>query len=246
MIMLKNILATFLLLLPVFDSVAQEQSKSEKASADFVRINQAYADNKKLKMDVAYALYANYTSAIPHENAKGVFMKQNNSTYSELLGTTSLSNNKVSLAIDKNEQTIIVTDPPAKTVIPGAVDFDALLKICSSIDYKELDGNIKYYKLRFDNAPFSLYNSIDIYFNGETFLLTKLLLYFREEIDLNADDKIQVKEKPRLEISYTSIDTSPVFDPGQFSEARYISIAGKKITCTQAYSAYHLINHKLS
>ena len=246
MLMLKKINIAFLLLLLSVQMFAQQQVKSSVAGADFMRINEAYSNSKKLKMNIGYVLYASYTSTIPSENAKGVFMKQNNSTYSELLGFTSLNNNKVSLSVDQNEQTIIVTDPPSKTVIPGAVDFDTLLKICSSITYKELDGNIKLYKLRFDNVVSSQYNAIDIYFNGETFLLTRLSLYFREEADLNENDNIHVKEKPRLEISYTSIETSPVFEPGQFSEARYINVTGKKITCASAYKAFHLINHKLS
>ncbi len=247
MIMFRKFFIT-VLLLPLFVHLhAQQLVTPEKASADFVHINEAYSNTKKLKMDLSYVLYPSYTATVPFENEKGVFMKQNNNTYSELLGITSLSNSKVSVSIDQAEQTIVVTDPPAKkTEIPGAVDFDSLLKKCSSIEYLELEGNGKCYKLRFDNTSFFQYNEIDVFFDGQTFLLNKLNLYFREEVDLNPDDANHLKDHPRLEISYSSIDTAPVFAPGQFSETRYINMAGKNITCTSAYTTYRLINHKLS
>jgi hypothetical protein len=245
--MLRKNSITVLLLLLLAEAHAQQPVKAEVASADFVRINEAYSNSKKLKMDVSYVLYESYTSATPFENEKGVFMKQNNSIYTELLGITSLSNSKVSLAIDANEKTMIVSDPASKRKdTPGEVDLDTLLKICSSITYSELEDGIKFYKLRFDNAVFSQYNAIDIYFDGKTFLLTRLVLYFREELDLNESDNVHIKDHPRLEISYSSIDTSPEFDAAQFSEARYINVAGKKITCTSSYASYRLINHKIS
>jgi hypothetical protein len=225
---------------------AQQEVSGSKAAADFIRINEAYADYKKLKMDIDYLLFPDYTATTPFENEKGVFMKENNNTYTELFGITSLNNSKVSLSVDKNEELMVVADPPKKTSIPGVIAFDTLLKICSSIQYAELDGNIKYYRLRFDNVVFSQYNEIDIYFDGGTFLLTKLNLYFREEVDANPDDKINLKEKPRLEITYSAIDTSPVFEVGQFSETHYIRIAGKKISCSSGYTKYQLINNKLS
>lgn len=242
----KNFLIALLLLL-VADIRAQQVVKPEVASADFARINQAYANSKKLKMDVSYALFSSYTSTTAFENEKGVFMKQNNSIYTELLGITSLSNSNVSLTIDANEKTMVVADPASKkATMPGEVDLDTLLKICSSIECIDYEGNTKFYKLHFDKSSFFQYNAIDIYFDKQTNLLSKLVLYFRVETDLDETDNVHVKDRPRLEITYSSIDTAPVFEAGQFSESRYIRMSGKKITCTSSYASYHLINHKLS
>jgi hypothetical protein len=196
-------------------------------------------------MDVSYTLFPSYTSTVPFENDKGVYMKQDNNTYSNLLGIVSLSNSRVTVTLDSNEQTIVVADPPErKKRDPNVPELDSLLAVCSAIEYTESEG-VKVYKLKFDKLAFFEYNSIDVYIDSKTNFLSRMNLYFRVEMDLNEDDRSSVKDRPRLEIVYSNIDTNPVFASGQFSESGMISIAGKKITARPAYSNYRLINNKI-
>lgn len=230
-----------------FDCFAiAQQATVNQVAADFRTVNETYLQTPRLSMKVSYTLFPSYTSTAAFETDKGVYYKDGINSYSELLGIVSLTNSSLSMTLDSNEQTIVVTDAPSKAARnPSLVDLDSLLKVCSSMDSKDAGGGIRYYKLRFDGRAFFEYNAIDVYVNSTTHFLERIILYYRAEMDLDESDSNLAKDRPRLEIRYTDISTSPVFSAEQFSEKKFIRAAGKKITCAAAYNGYRLINHKL-
>jgi hypothetical protein len=240
---MKTIYVSIVLLFVAFSSAAQADSRA-KAAGDFRAVNAAYINTHQVQMDVTYTLFSGYTSTAAFETDRGVFMKQGNNTYSELLGIVSLSNSNATVTLDSNEQTIVVTDPPDKNhTDPSLVNLDSILKLCSSVEYKEL-GELNYYRLRFDGVTFFEYNAIEVYIDRKTNFLSRLTLYFRMEVDLDEEGDACSKDKPRLEIVYSNINTAPQFAARQFSETKFIGIKGKTITASPAYSNYHLINNK--
>lgn len=240
---MKAIYVSVVLLFVAFSSAAQTDNRA-KAAGDFRAVNTAYINTPQLQMDVTYTLFPGYTSTAAFETDRGVFMKQGNNTYSELLGIVSLSNSNVTVTLDSNEQTIVVTDPPDKNYAdPSLVDLDSLLKLCSSIEYKEL-GELNYYRLRFDGVTFFEYNVMEVYIDRKTNFLSRLTLYFRMEVDLDEEGDACTKDKPRLEIVYTNINTAPQFAARQFSETKFIGIKGKSVSAAPAYSRYRLINNR--
>jgi len=240
---MKKLLSLIVFFLPLI-STAQQANTS--VAEGLHEVNQAYLKTASLRMNVNYVLFPSYTSTVPFESEKGVFMKQGRNTYSDLLGIVSLTNAGISLTIDSNEQTIVATDPPDNSMMnPSLVNIDSALRVCNSVTADPSGDQLMLYKLRFDNLSFSDYNAIDVYVNKQTHFIDRLILYFRTEVDLDETDNSKLKDRPRLEISYTSISTSPVFKSGQFSETPYIRISAKKMTCTPAYATYRLINNKL-
>lgn len=224
----------------------QTALSAKQAADEFRQVNKAYLDAEKLQMNIDYTLYSSYTSAVPFEKENGVYMKQGNSTYSHLLGTVSLTNSKMSLTLDSNEQTIVLTDAPTKNDRnPSLVNLDSLLSMCSSIESKDAGGNLQLYRLRFDRLSFIEYTSIDVYIDRRTHFLDRLVLFFRMEMDLDENDDVYVKDRPRLDIHYSNISTAPVFSADQFSEKKFIQGTGKKFTCTASYATYRLINNQL-
>ena len=236
-----------LFLITSFSMVAYAQGDTRKqAAADFRAVNEAYINAEKLKMNVNYTLFPSYTSVDAFEKDKGVFMKEGKNTYSNLLGIISLSNSKAMVTLDSNERTIVVTDAATKSDRnPSQVNLDTLLGICSSIEYKDLPGGLKYYKLNFDQVPVFEYNAIEVYIDGKTNFLSRLTMFFRMEMDMDDGDDVYTKQKPRLEIVYTDVSTNPVFAADQFSEVKYINMQGKMITAASAYSKFQLINNKI-
>jgi hypothetical protein len=240
---------TCLFLMAVLFSVtlsAQQTVSITTVSPDFVKVNQAYANAKNLRMNINYSLYADYSSMEKQQNEDGVFMRQNKNTYSEMFGIISLNNSKACITLDKTEKNMVVSDPHENKVKnPGEVDIDSLLTVCSSISVEEKENGIKLYKMRFDNSLYMQYASVDILINTKTWFFQKIVLYFREETSFAADGKTKVKSAPRLEITYSAVEINPAFEPGQFSETNFIITSGKKITCAPAFASYHLINNKL-
>gem|GEM_PF-3338729 len=222
---------------------AAAQDDRSRAAADFRKVNEAFTA-KAFGMDITYTLFGSYTSTKAAELQHGVFRKLGSSYYSELLGITTLRNDKVVVSVDKNEETIVVNNTPKqpsnKTVL-NQLHLDSTLKICSSVTMSDL-GRQRVYKLRFDRSSYFPYNAIDVHVNSKTFFIDKLTFYFREELDLDESDEQEAKDKPRLEIAYTNLDTDPGFSESQFSEKIFISVSGKKVTLSNAYRTYRLIN----
>jgi hypothetical protein len=234
------------LFLAVSGAAVAQSTIRQQAAADFRLVNEAYSGSEKLQMDVNYTLFPSYTSTVAFEKEKGVFMKQGTSTYSCLLGIVSLSNSRVSVTLDSNEQAIVVADPAdRRSGTPSLVDVDTLLQMCSSIEYKEQEGGLKFYKLKFDGVTFSEYNAIEVYIDGKTNFISRLMLYYRVEMDLDEEGPKCAKDRPRLEIVYTGINTNPVFSENQFSETSMIKYSGKAYVAASSYSKYRVINNKI-
>ena len=238
--------AATLLLIIISSTLIAQDAVRKQAAVDFSNVNETYSSTPLLKMNVSYALFPSYTSTAAFEKSSGVFMKNGNDTYSNLLGIVSISNRNVSVTLDSNEKVIVVANPPSrKKQSPSLIDVDTMLSQCSGIEYKELEGGLKYYKLRFDGIPFSEYNAVEIYIDGKTNFISRLMLYYRVEIDLDEEGPACSKDRPRLEIVYTNVDTRPVFPQDQFSESKMIRASGKTYIAAPAYSKYRVINNKI-
>lgn len=239
---MKIKLFIILAILPLIISAQSENYA--KAAVDFRLVNQAYYNTAALSMNVNYTLFPGYTSTTPFDRSNGTYMKSGNATYSNLLGIISLSNSKATVTLDSNEQTIVVSDPMKDNFDPKMIELDTMLKLCSSIEYKELDG-IRYYKLRFDKLLISEYNAIEVYIDSKTNLLSRLTLFFRIEMDLDEEGSEYSTDKPRLEIVYTNVNTNPVFNKDQFSETKYVAMQGGNVSAAPAYSKFKVINNKI-
>lgn len=229
---------------PLF-AIAQDNVR-QQAATDFRAVNKAYLGATALQLNVNYTLFPSYTSVVPFEKSNGVYMKQGSNTYSNLLGIITLTNSKAVVTLDSNERTIVVADAPAQSQQgPSLVNLDTLLGTCTSIEYKVLPEGMKYYKLHFGRVPVFEYNAIEVYIDPKTNFLSRITMFFRMEIDLDDRDDVYTKEKPRLEIVYTNVNTHPVFAQDQFSEAKFISMRGRLVTAAAAYTSYRVINNKI-
>ncbi len=217
--------------------------QAQTISAVFAKTNEAYKNAQNLSMNIRYELFTNYTTTAPYETSSGTYIKQGNSYYSSLLGITTIQNRKYKLSISNTDKVIIVTNPVKPGKAPSMVETDTLLKQCSStLVQTNTDGSTTCV-LRFDKVAFSEYDRIEIT-SGANGFITKMVLFYREALSLDETDPNLKKEKPRLVITYSDINTSPVISEDQFSEKKYIQENGKQIICTPAYSTYRILNHK--
>lgn len=218
-------------------------TNAQTVSEVFEKTNKAYSDAENISMNIQYDLYSNYTSNAPYESSSGTYIKQGNSYYSNLLGITTIQNKKYKLSISNDEKIIIVGDPVKTGKAPSVVETDTLLKQCSSTEVRKTTEGSTVCVLHFEQVPFSEFDRIEIETSKNGFV-TKMVLYYREAISLDETNPQLKKEKPRLVITYSNINTNPTIKPDQFSEKPYISDNGKQITGTPAYSTYRILNHK--
>jgi hypothetical protein len=216
---------------------------AQNIASAFREVNVAYAKASTMSMQVQYNLFTDYTGTIPFESSAGKFIKQGNNYYSSLLGVTTIQNNKLKLSVSENEKTIIVSSPVTAEKAPSLPLIDSMLARCSSSEVKLMENGDKNYILHFEKSAFSEFDRIEIEINADHFV-SRLRLFYRQAITLDETNSSLKKDKPRLEISYSSITTNPVIAADQFSEKSYISANGNKIALTASFATYRLLNYK--
>lgn len=218
--------------------------KAQDFASAFQQVNATYAKTPNISMQVQYSLFTNYVSTVPFENSIGFFVKEKGNYYSKLLGITTIQNSRYKLSVNENEKVIIVSNPAESEKAPSLPMIDSMLVRCSSKEVVDLDNGTKRYILHFEKTVFSEFDRIDIEINAAHFV-SKLVLFYREAVNLDESNTELKKEKPRLEISYSSINTQPVISQEQFSEKHYINVNGKQIVLNSSFSNYRLLNHKI-
>lgn len=216
---------------------------SQTVAEVFKEVNAKYAKTENLSMDIRYEVFQNYSAPVSYESSSGSFVKQGSYYFSSLLGITTVQNKKYALSVSENDRMIVVSNPTKVGKAPSQVETDSLLKRCTSTEVKKTTGGSTVCVLHFENAPFSEFDRIEIEVGTNSFI-TSMTLYYRQEVSLNESDPQLKKEKPKLVITYSNINTSPVIKTDQFSERKYIIDNGGKITGTPAYSNYRILNHK--
>lgn len=216
---------------------------AQQASADFRKVNEAYTKATSLSMNIGYKLFANYTATAAYESSNGRYIKQNDNYYSELLGIVTVQNAKHKITLNEEQKSLILSNPQQTAKNPSPVMLDSMLKLCSRVEFTDAGEGRKLYRLHFANTPYFEYERIDIQI-GSQWLLEKIVFYYRNAVVLDETDKSLQKEKPRLEITYSDINTKPVIAADQFSEKKYVVANGKSFTATPAYSSYRFLNLK--
>lgn len=230
-----------LLMLPALINTSFAQTANE----DFRKVNAAYSKHQSLSMNVTYTLYSNYSSTVAHDKQKGVYMRQGDKYYSRLLGVETMNNGKTIIVTDHNDKVMLVADPPQTQKSPTPLDIDSMLATCGETKYSETKAGQKVYSMSFDKRKYLEYSKVDIYINSQTWLIDKIVLYYREQVSLDPDNDNALKEAPRVEITYSSVITNPAFDKEQFSENKFIASAGGKLKATGAYAGFEVINQKI-
>jgi len=217
--------------------------KAQTVAEVFKLVNSKYAQTENVSMDIKYELFANYSAALPYESSSGSYVKQGSNFCSSLLGITTMQNKKYAVSVSETDKMIVVSNPDKSEKAPSIIEIDSLLKRCTSTEMRKTNDGITVCVLHFENAPFCEFDRIEIEVGTNSFV-TSITLFYREAVNLNETDPQLKKEKPKLVITYSNINTNPVIKADQFSEKTYIIDNGEKITGAPAYSTYRILNHK--
>ncbi|OFY82814.1 MAG: hypothetical protein A3F72_01645 [Bacteroidetes bacterium RIFCSPLOWO2_12_FULL_35_15] len=220
---------------------------SQNAKQDMIKINEAYSKFNDLAMNITYNLYPNYTATSPVETETGSFKQHESLRYSKLKGIESLQNKEYLVVVDNEEKLIVVSNPvkfnPGKITM---VDLDKAFTNCSSIQFIDNKSALSGYKLTFKETIVSEFDAIDLYFNKKTFLVEKIVFYYREKIRVNEYDESSPKEKPKLEIVFSNMDFKTISDLTFFSENRFIEKRKGKYFPVSIYTNFEVFDQKLA
>lgn len=217
----------------------------EKADFDSAieTMSQFYQKNRKFSENVTDRSYKGWDAVTPYETQTGYYECDNNKFHSYLMGIHTIQDDNYRITIDTSEKLIVVTD-----VAPISGEDVAQLSYKNSLTnataYKSATtANGTIYRAEFNAIPsYSAYN-LDVATNGQ---LRSMVIYYRDEFPINPKDQTSQKVKPKLEVAFTNFKTNSSFGAKEFDTGKYITLNGKALQLTTAYSTYQLTDARIT
>lgn len=196
----------------------------EKAQVDFKKVNDLYATTASYSLDIRYSVFDSHAGGNLVEQKSGKYLKHGAQSYSKVLDVETIINPKRTLIVNHEDKFIVINDTKKIELSPLQTDAGALLKLCSSIDVEEQGTSGRHYTLNFSEEEEHEFSKIEIFINLSDYSLKKMILYYNQEMPLDANDYYAKEKKPRLEIVYHSFTPTASHNPALFEESSYLNI----------------------
>ena len=151
--------------------------------------------------------------------------------------------NKKLKIIANHEEKLLIVQPNLDTDDGKGYNMDPeLQKILALTDNVQLEDKGTYWLL---SMPLGLddIERVNMSVEKNTYFISKAIIYYRNPVRLDMENKDMLEEKPRLEITYKA-DISPKFAKNDLSQDYYIrSSGGKKIQLSDQFKNYELVNY---
>lgn len=214
---------------------------AQNLKEDFVRVNQVYEKNKQLFFQTEYRAFKSTEEDKPLHIEIGMFYRNNDLNYQKIGAIESIKTKDYYLMVDHEESRMAILNSVSfKNEVQTPLEMlqeANLLDYCEVIAFqKEEEGQTSY----LIKPSISEYESIKIILNSKTFFIEKLILFYKNEQDLEDDGLLA---KPRLEIIFKDINTNPDFPTEIFTYNNFLTRERGKLSCKSQYSHYTLENH---
>src|SRR5688572_11245923 len=184
---------------------------SQNVTEDLRQMQEAYDKYPDISMNITYKAFGNHNSANLVESETGKWYKHGDIQFADLLGKQTLATKEYYIVVDTAEQQLIVLDPPKTgTIVSAAGDIEKLINEKAHVEYFEPNGSQKAYRVKLTNERYTECSTAEFFFSRNTHFVEKIILYYDTEYKLN-ETYNSPTGKPRIEISFSSINTSPKF-----------------------------------
>jgi hypothetical protein len=223
------------------------QGYGQNARTDMGKLNASYARHKDLSMGITYHVYANHRDADPIETSAGSYFQRGSDRYNRLNEIESVQNNECSIVIDNEEKFIAIGNPVKYTAGKIATtEMDTVLDHYASVTYIDNQGVQKGYSFKIKPKVPSEYERIDVFFNSKTWMVERMVYYYRDKQQLIKTNQDAAEEKPRLEVIFSNIKFEAGSDSKFYSESRFVHKKDGKYFPAGAYAGYKIINQKIA
>lgn len=242
---LLGLSVVFLLLSSVAGAI---NTPAEKARLDFKKVNDLYATTASYSLDIRYSVFDSHAGGNLVEQKSGKYLKHGVQSYSKVLDVETIINPKRTLIVNHEDKFMVITDTRKVELSPLQADAAVLLKLCSGIDVEEQGTSVRHYTLNFSEEEENEFSKIEVFINLSDYSLKKMVLYYNQEMPLDANDYYAREKKPRLEIVYNSFTVVTSFNSALFEESAYLSDASAGSVANAVYkgkgkyAAYEIVN----
>lgn len=232
---LKYLVLTAIILTTLVSATEPQTEQPEEVLA---AINAVYAQNPHIYHDLSYQLKRSAAASTVHSIERGRFIKARDNVYSALGPVKSLITDSYIIALDEDDQILLLSDnhhqqsslPLAEllTALPEGVNMEVVARA----------GGIGMLRIRAASGEVS---SAEIYYHKTDFLLEKVVLHYRRNINLGLDEADDFAQ-PTLEIIYETNHLSPGAHP-ETELSSYVQFRAGQWVPAAAYRDYTLINN---
>jgi hypothetical protein len=215
--------------------LAQSQSVSEV----FQKLGKQYSAAVPLQYKTSYALYKDFDSKKIEESYNGLFYKNElNEVYMKIGDSEILNSKKVFLKINHSEKAIQILNPVANYL--GDFDMKPLLDLCKIekfLDYKS------YWEITMIAKPYSSlpYSKIVVQIT-KNYFLQKQIFYYNTAVNFSKDYRSPDSHYPRLEVTNTNYNKSPVSASFFYSRTYFTTSDKKQIILSERLKKYEIID----
>jgi hypothetical protein len=205
--------------------------------ADMKKMNKVYSEAHSFSMNISVKVYEKVNSVAPMMTYAGNMAKSELGYCSELMGKTTLVNDRVSLLIDKNQRLILykkVTDKNKQSLKPPPIPMSVDSAMYANAKVKYLINNATEKKIQIISKG-TAYSKVEISINTADNTMKQIIFYTENN---NGDDSSTEK----VVVDYTNVKINTTISSAVFAEQKFIVVTGKKATTTKAYSGYQLID----
>jgi hypothetical protein len=244
---IKNRLALLIALLPL-SAYAQNNLK------DLKKISEAYVQHPAYQFELKYSAFNDYQTPVEAETKKMNVFADGHNYYCKQEDNEILINEQYQVIID-HENKLFVIDAhhdakEGRKELMAKLGLDSIMKKLNeqveldapkvSVEQKRISDTERQYVFNYSDGEFT---SIKLNYDHSTFLISKLILYYREKMETTEG---QPQTTPRVEISYLDTDLAPHFDKQLFSEKKYALVKKNgQLELSAALKNYKVINHLL-
>ncbi len=211
----------------------------------FKKMNAPFTAPKVLQFNTTYNLYKDYKTKVVHQTYSGTFLKNvSNEIYLKIDKTEFINTKKLSLKINHGEKAMIVSN--SQEFSTGQFDVSKLIEFCKISSFKDFKS---YWEIILVPKEFSGLNYSQIVINvSKNYVLQKQIFYYNTGMNFSKDYKNQDLSNPRLEILYSTNNSS--VNLSKINTNVYFTInKNNKVSVTAKYKNYEVSdkrNNKLN
>jgi hypothetical protein len=212
---------------------------SQNASEDLARINKKYLDESSAEVHLRINLFDSWQNQKPIEQKEGVIKKSNKLQYINLGQVESIIGNSYTLTVDHQSKVMVLQSNSSagssnafskQTFAPM---LDSLLpKMCEKVEFKKESKSTNSYIFYLKNGE---YAKVVIMYDAQTYVLKKLILYYKKEANKEG--------QTRIEVEYPATSFPASFSKSEFTYDKFLIKNGKVYELKKPYTAYKLFNN---
>lgn len=225
-------------------SVLFFQSRGQGFEQDMQAVYKSFIAPEHISFDIQYVLRSGAGSdARVISESKGRYLKSKNRYISVFDSKATVVTPREVIMIDEEDKRIRVKK--LKESIDNTIDFlEQLKEFNKSIERTERelssDGRNVTYRVILKSTDLLPIRQYDICISSKTHLISRLTLYYKKPLEKDEDYKLTGNEIPRLDITFSGIETGKPASSRDLDPAYYYSVNKSQLSPTNNFKGYEI------